>query len=232
MADDRQSQRWTQGATVPTASEVICEALRDRILSGQLHPGERLVLEPIAKEFGVSPIPVRDALRQLEREHLVQGRPKYGYRVIQVDPEELLGLWNYREALECQTARLCAVKATAKELAELEALACEADVIAEDPESNLVLDEREVRLHRRIAEIAGFEELLKGLNRVHHLIGLFRKPWQGDLPERLHTVVVQAIASGDPDRAERAMREHMTLRDEDVRRLTEALKQQLEPDAQ
>ena len=208
-------------SSVPTASEYICDALRERILSGKLAPGERLVLEPIAREFGVSPIPVRDALAQLAREHLVHGRPKYGYRVIQADPRKLLGVLNYREALECQTVRLCAKKITPKQSAELDALAREADEVAEAPGTNLIVDEREIRFHRRIAEIAGFDELLQGLNRVQYLIGLFQRPWrQKTLPERLHTVVVQAIASGDPDRAERAMRGHMALSADDIEKLS------------
>ena len=204
-----------QGALM-TASERVREALRDRILSRELEPGARLTLSAIAQEYGVSPTPVRDALRELEKERLVEGRAMMGYQVAKLDTEEFIGLWNLREAVECQTARLCAQKATKLQLAEIEELARETDEVREQPPTPISY-ERETRFHRRVAEIAGCRELTDTLDRVHALIGTYCRPWVHVGPT--HLELAQEIASGDLDRAERAMRGHVMLKEGDLERL-------------
>ena len=193
-----------------TAAAWIEGELRRRIQGGKLRPGARLVLAPIAGEFDVSITPVREALGRLGQEGLVVHRPSSGYRVARPDVTSLVGLWNVREALECQAARLCARKARKFEIAELEELARRADKVM----GKRTRDETdEIAFHTRVAAIAGYAELSDDLVRVVNLLGTFSQP---RINSRVtHMRVVRAIASGDADRADKTMRAHVHCPTED-----------------
>ncbi len=82
------------------ASSRIAQALRDDILSGSIEPGQRLRQEDIAERLGGSRLPVREALRILAAEGLVQIEPNKGARVPLLDPNEVVTLYRMRERLE------------------------------------------------------------------------------------------------------------------------------------
>lgn len=81
-------------------TQKVARRLRDDILAGLLEPGSRVRQEAVAEEFGVSRIPVREALRQLESEGLVVIRPHSGARVSVLDFEEYTEIYKIRERLE------------------------------------------------------------------------------------------------------------------------------------
>lgn len=87
-------------STYRPVSHDITASLRQAILEGRLQPGERVGQETIAGEHGVSRIPVREALRQLETEGLVTHVPHAGARVTAHTPQEMLELYLLRESLE------------------------------------------------------------------------------------------------------------------------------------
>ena len=192
-----------------TATERIFDALRRRIVSGELAPGERLVPAAIAKEFDVSPMPVRDALKVLETHGLAEGRPGLGYRVVHLTPARYEGLRYLRRAVECEAVRLCALRAGTHEVGELEELARRVDALKHGRDDNVELEEKEFAFHRRLAEIVGHPELVGTLDRVLAMIGTV-SPEMPESPESHHEHIVTAIASGDPDEAEAAMRRHLT----------------------
>ena len=200
------------------ASERIASVLRKRIIAREVAPGTRLKLTNIANEFDVSLNPVRDALRQLERERLVEGRAMLGYRVSLPDKEALLGLWKLREAVECEAARMCAVNATCAQIAELEELAREADDALDRRDLGSHLEGAEMSFHMRVAEIADYAELTDTLSTLHILLGTFCRPWMRKV-EASHVFVAREIGFRDPDRAERAMRRHVAVHPGDVEEL-------------
>jgi DNA-binding GntR family transcriptional regulator len=79
--------------------------LRDEILSGAAPPGERLVVRDLVERWGVSHIPIREALRELEAESLVESRPRHGVVVAGVDIDELADLYRLRRLLEVDAVR-------------------------------------------------------------------------------------------------------------------------------
>jgi DNA-binding GntR family transcriptional regulator len=83
-----------------TRSQVILEELRDRISTGTLAPGDRLLLKPISEEFGCSEIPVREALRALQSEGLITVIPHTGAFVSAPNIDELVELTEVRSILE------------------------------------------------------------------------------------------------------------------------------------
>jgi DNA-binding GntR family transcriptional regulator len=90
---------------VRSIEEVVTTALRDAILSGELRPGERLRQEELADRLRVSRIPLRDALRRLEAEGLVQIGPRRGAQVSSLDRAGVLEIYEIRSALEPELMR-------------------------------------------------------------------------------------------------------------------------------
>ena len=192
-----------------TAAERIANTLRQRIVEGTLRPGDRLVTATLAEEFGVSRMPVRDALKLLEKDGLAEGRPMYGHRVVRPSGEAIEGLMHLRQALECKAAALCAARATAGQLVRLEELARQADEdTSASPRPPAAV---EIAFHTKLAEVAGFAEITKALTRVLTLIATFFTPraWiEGDVP---HQEIVRAMAERDPAKAEQAMHRHINF---------------------
>jgi DNA-binding GntR family transcriptional regulator len=192
--------------------------IRERILRGELRPGEVLSARRLAKEFQMSLLPVSQALRQLESDKLVESRPRAGTRVRIPQPEEVRGRCIVREALEAQSARLCCVEATPKERVELLRLAKQLDTLYDrfgtddDSELQFVVHTLHFELHMRIAEYARCPELKEVIEMNQVLI----YNWFFDiaagrrsLPKDFHVSLLQAVTGSDPIAADQAMRAHV-----------------------
>ena len=194
-------------------------AIRDEILRGQLHPGTALSRRRLARQLGMSVVPVAEALRRLADDGLVESRARAGTRVRVPTEKDVRELYELREALETQSARLCTERATPAQRLELRRLADEVDVLfgrlatnVDDSAFRFAVHSHHVQFHMRIAEHAGCGTLKQMIERNHILIlnWLFdvtarRTP----LPARFHGELVEAVTSGDPERADAAMRAHV-----------------------
>lgn len=120
--------RRTTGLSSPdglrhrTVSAAVAEALRQRILSGNLAPGFQLRQDALAEEFGISRIPIREALLQLEAGGLVKIVPHRGAVVSGLSVEEIEDVFQLRVSLEPQLLILSARHLTQEDFAELRAL--------------------------------------------------------------------------------------------------------------
>jgi len=103
----------------------VLEYIRDAILSGRLAAGTRIDQHAIADELGVSIIPVRESLRQLEAEGLIEKRPYRGAFVSTLSLTELMDIYVTREALEELAARIAVQRMTPEALANLDSLLAE-----------------------------------------------------------------------------------------------------------
>jgi DNA-binding GntR family transcriptional regulator len=205
-------------AAISLADEAYL-AIRDEILRGQLHPGTPLSRRRLARQLGMSVLPVSDALKRLEEDGLVESRARAGTRVRVPSEKDVREVYELREALESQSARLFSQRATPAQRLELRRLAEHVDVLFgrlatndDDAEFRFAVHNQHVQLHIRIAEHAGSSLLRQMIERKHVLIlnWLFdvtgrRTP----LPPGFHAQLAQAIISGDPERADAAMRAHV-----------------------
>jgi GntR family transcriptional regulator, rspAB operon transcriptional repressor len=202
----------------PSLSNKAYFRIRERILRGELAPGEVLSARRLAEEFGMSLLPVAQALRQLENDKLVESRPRAGTRIRIPRPEEVRGQCIVREALEAQSARLCCALATMKERLELDRLAEQLDTMYarfghdNDPELKYVVHTLHFELHMRIAEYARCQELKDAIEKNQVLIYNWFFDLAADrrvLPSGFHTELMHAVTGSDPLLADEAMRAHV-----------------------
>ncbi len=137
--------------------DVVYEKLKEAILSGSFDSGEHLVESDLAARLRVSRTPVREALRRLESEGILEARLRQGLVVKQHTPDQIREIYLIREALESLAAAYAARNATQEDLAELERLVVEMEAVADDPASRPA---EIFEAHRRFSE---------ALNRSSHM---------------------------------------------------------------
>jgi len=206
-------------AMARTLAEEAYLAIRDEILRGVLRPGNALSRRRLAVQLGMSVLPVSEALRRLEEDGLVESRPRAGTRVRVPSESDVRDLYELREALESQAARLFAARATPAQRRELRRLADEVDMLfgrlptqKEDAAFRYHVHNTHVAFHMCIAEHARSALLKQMIERKHVLI----LNWLFDvtgrrtaLPLGFHATLAEALIAGDADRADAAMRAHV-----------------------
>jgi DNA-binding GntR family transcriptional regulator len=201
--------------------------IRDRILRGELPFGTGLSRRALAEDFGISIVPVGDALQRLENDGLVESRPRVGTRVRIPTPKAIRGHYILREALESQAARIFAEKASPNEREEIKQLASQLDehytLLATTEgatEPAFQSHTLHMRFHMRIAECTGCDELCQAVEKNQVLV--FNWLYDTSLgnqqqpPPGWHRELAEALVSGDPEAADAAMRRHTRFRMEEV----------------
>jgi DNA-binding GntR family transcriptional regulator len=189
--------------------ERVREQLREHIVSGRLRPGDRLVERDLAEQFGVSRVPVREAIRTLESEGLVvveSPRRMVVRTLSRIDVEEL---FDVREALEVLACGLAAQRADQQDLRRLERLLADTAHATEAGRLSQVAD-CHAQFHEQIIALARNGLLSTMLHPLEsRLRWLFRQneDWTRLLHE--HERLFAAIASGDPERARECSLRHV-----------------------
>ncbi|MGR6969783.1 GntR family transcriptional regulator [Streptomyces cynarae] len=181
--------------------ERVLATLRQEIIAGRLRPGDRLVERELAERFGVSRVPVREAIRALVAEGFVFFETPRRTVVRRLTPTDVKELFELREALEVYAAGLASARAGEKDLAELAELLDQAAAATAVGDAETITDIN-TRFHDRILAMAGNSLLISVMEPVDgRLRWLTRRneEWPQLLTE--HRELYEAIASGDPDRA-------------------------------
>ncbi len=187
------------------------ELIREKITTLELKPGSSIDESRLAKEIDTGLTPVREALKLLIHEHLVEAPPR-GLYVTDVKVDELQKISNIRLLLEPYTAREAAKHATADDLVILEALCQEqAEVPKDEPRKLFEVDHK---FHHALAQAADNKYLAQILEQFYGLsqrLWFMALPHLGFLPDAVetHLEMVAAIKTGDSDRAAEIMKEHI-----------------------
>lgn len=203
MANTKQSKRVDAAAY-----------LRDAIVRGQFLPNERLIEIELAELIGTNRANVRTALACLEQEGLVVTEPNRGARVRRISDAEAIEITQARAALELLVVRFAALRATPE---DCEALATLVEEMKAVHEANVLMRYSAIngRFHLKLQEIARHETASKLLSTLRSQIVRFQYR-AVFLPDRAaksiaeHEAIMRAVRAGNPDRAERAMRRHLT----------------------
>ena len=158
---------WHLAADRPgTMHEVIRDELRAVILAGHARPGAPINVDDVAHRFGASRIPVREALKTLIGESLVDHEPRAGYRVAQLTRTELAELYVVREALEAAALSAAVAAATAED---------DAEVAAAHQALSQAIEEHDARGHH--VQSRRLHLALTGPCRMRRLLGMFESAW-------------------------------------------------------
>lgn len=191
--------------------EQVKDVLIQRIVRGQLQPGERLVETRIAQELGTSQAPVREALRDLELLRLVESEPFRGARVRALGNEELVEIYPVRAVLEELAARLAAERLAG----DVGALEAEVEGMRAAGRSGDLhgLTEHDILFHRLMVEASGNGPLVQCWKSLG-VEGRITLSLYGTLVEPqdaagLHDPILEALRAGDGPRAGREARKHI-----------------------
>lgn len=190
----------------------VYERLRHDIVAGELTPGTALVEVPLAQRYGISRTPIREALRRLEHDGLVE-RHDRGLRVRAISPERTLEIYEVRIALEGIAARSAAEHRSGYDLARLRAAGQEMrDVDVADPRAMAAAN---LRFHEAMWAAGHNTTLVELLDRLQAHVARYPETtlsepgrWATALEE--HDALVDAIAERDEARARHLAEAHMS----------------------
>ena len=206
----------------PTSlAEKAYHAIRELIVSLELAPGSVIDERELIERLEIGRTPVREALRRLSQERLVEVYPRRGMFVTAVDVRELARLSEVRAVLEPEAARLAAGRATDDDRAQIASLLEELAAGGSDDRELMALDER---IHRTIYRAAQ-NDLLEATLEQYYVLAL--RIWmmaldrQHELEDAVqeHRTLLEAIRDGDADRAATTMSSHVQNFEQAMRRV-------------
>ncbi|MGH2914104.1 MAG: GntR family transcriptional regulator [Solirubrobacteraceae bacterium] len=189
------------------------DALRAAIEGGELLPGQRLVEADLSRQLGVGRAAVRTALARLEHEGLLSHEANRGARVRLVPLDEAVEIVEVRGALEGLVVRRAAERADAEDVRRLRGVLDEMRRLLELGDL-LAASDRNADLHRLLLELGGHETANRLIGTLRSQLVRFEyrtilAPGRAQCSLAEHTAIVDAVADGDGERAEAAMRAHL-----------------------
>lgn len=196
-----------------TSAEVAYNIISEKILSGEFEPGMRLSRRKMAEVTGVSVIPVIEALKKLEEDNLVESKPQWGSSVTVPTLEKVIESYQFREAIECQCARIVSQTMTEEQRVMISLIAKELDNTPYNPDTVGQMQEKHFSFHTMLAQFTGNALLVDSLRKIN-LFGILCNALRAtrpnvNVPRYWHMRLVDVIADGNPEKAEEMMRIHI-----------------------
>lgn len=193
--------------------EIVFEHLRNSILSGDLKPGERLMELQLAEQLGVSRTPIREAIRKLELEGLVEMIPRKGAYVADLSVKDVLDVLEVRRFLEGLAARLAAERMVEDDINELHNILEKFDLALKkgDKEGLIELDNS---FHDKIIQGSRNNKLIQIVQGLHEQVQRFRVIYFNEYTGhedlmKYHKAILEAISNKDPEKAQTYAQTHV-----------------------
>lgn len=196
----------------PTAQETVLAQLRSAIASGLLLPGEQVRQDALAERFGVSRVPLREALKILEGEGQVIYHPHRGYFVAELDLADLREVYRIRDLLENEAIRTAVPQIGDGDLAEAESAVLDVErAAAADDLPAMTAANR--RFHFVLIEAAGMPRLSRLVRILWDATDAYRTRYYADPSHRQsviaeHREIIDAVRAGDTETAVEVLRRH------------------------
>jgi len=200
--------------------------LRDAIVDGTLPGGERLVIDDLAVKMGISPIPIREALSQLQAEGFVIFKPHVGATVTELYPSLAYEIFGLLEAVEVTCGRTVCRQANDEFFDHLEIFLRELDSVVDEPER---FSKGNSDFHQQICQQAGAVLMGNIVSTVwlhwdrlrrHYLAEVFAR--QTHIAQKEHWELLAALRAHNPEQVEQISRHHNQRAQEAYRRYIEA----------
>ncbi|MCW8887269.1 MAG: GntR family transcriptional regulator [Motiliproteus sp.] len=200
-----------------TLADRVCQDIVTAIVKGDIPPGYKISEPELAKTYGISRGPLREAIRRLEGLRLVQRIPHVGARVVSLSFTELIEIYHVREAMEGMACRLAAQNMTEEEIVSLRNLLEEHERSLQETDGRSYFQkEGDLDFHYRIVQGSKNTKLLELLGgELYHLVRMYRYQFSvsSSRPIRAlkeHHNIVDAIEHRDGELAEMLMRRHIS----------------------
>lgn len=189
----------------------VYEALRRKILDHSIPPATKVNIHHISQEFGVSPTPVREALRLLQGDNLLVATSNKGYATTEIlDPQGVRDLFEFRLLFEPWAAGTAAANRLGNPAAQLRQELDSFPYTTAMMQQTLIAHDN--RFHTAILTSAGNLSVLRAFEQSHchlHLFRMYTANWDFQATIAEHEEVAQAMANADPQAAEEAMKAHI-----------------------
>jgi len=192
----------------------VYQKIKEKILNEELPPGQWLVEREISEQFQISRTPVRELLRTLVSDGLVSLEPSKGYYVRKLTIEEIIEIFQAREAVEGAATRLSCLKGDASFFDNIAILKSQFEKldIANDSSSGTA---KGTELHDAIITAANNSVLSEFYQKLKNLNGLIRNLTKKSITietqsKESHLAISQAILNKDPEKSEHCMRQHLS----------------------
>jgi DNA-binding GntR family transcriptional regulator len=195
---------------------LAASAIRKLIVSGELAPGDKLNEPPLAERLGISRPPLREALRTLESEGLLEQSPRRGYRVVSMTDSDIDEIYSLRRALELFALDLLLAKKDPSAYAALDPIMKDMRSAAKRSDRAAVV-QANVDFHTALVEAAGhgrltdaYRSLMLQMQLCMAANVLSEARTKGDLSKGCdrHAELLESLRSGDPERIRREFEEH------------------------
>ncbi|GJM14348.1 MAG: transcriptional regulator [Pseudohongiella sp.] len=203
-------------ASPSTLADTVFEQLRTAIVKGDLPPGSKVNEPQLSKQYGISRGPLREAIRRLEGCKLVEITANVGAKVVSLNSQQAIEIYEIRESLEGLACRLAAEKASAADCATLRELLANHEQQIQSENGRLYYQkEGDLDFHYLIVQLSGNTRLFNLLcDELYHLLRLYRvqtssSPSRPVQAFKEHHQIVDAIERGDAELAELLMRRHI-----------------------
>ena len=198
-----------------TLTDRALKEIRDAIRSGKVKPGDRLVEMQLAQEMQISRFPIREALRYLEKEGLVETIPFKGTHVAEFTEKDMEELYSLRSSLEELAVRILIENLDEKKIKKLETIIQSMQKASQTGNLDQMISE-DLRFHQTICELSGHRKLLDVWRTLENQLLVFltiEKDFfeTAYLYVSTHDPLMDAIKNRDAKRAEKAIRDHLEL---------------------
>lgn len=210
------SKASSESQEVRTLAEKVFQQLQEAIVRGEIPSGSKITEPGLAEVYGISRGPLREAMRRLETYRLIEREPHVGARVVQLSVDELLELFDLREAMESMAARLAARHMTPDEVCNLKSVLSQHEKQQDIPSQEAYFQRQgDMDFHYLIAHGSHNRMLIRLLcDDLYYLVRLYRTQFssKGDRFRRAymeHQRITEAIEAGDEELSELLMKRHI-----------------------
>ncbi|MCF7935293.1 MAG: GntR family transcriptional regulator [Synergistales bacterium] len=208
-----QSLESIRSRRLPPLREDVYKALLQAIFSGQLSTGQHLVEGEIARQLGVSRTPVREAVRRLESEGLVNVDQGRGLKVIDISDDRIREIFAVRESLECVAVIFTVERVTKEEIRRLERIVAEGLEFAYRDDTAFFLKSVK-QFNKEFVETSKAQNLIKIIYNYHEYVHCLRLRSLAGRERRIeaareHAAMLEAVKQGESELAKEIIHQHI-----------------------
>jgi len=198
-----------------TLTDQALKVIREAIRNGKLKPGDRLVETQLAEEMQISRFPIREALRYLEKEGLVETRPFKGTYVAQLTEKDMEELYSLRSSLEELAVRILIENLDENKIEKLEAIFQSMQKASQSGNLDKMISE-DLRFHQTVCQLSGHRKLLEVwltlVNQLRVFLSIEKDFFESAYQYvSTHHPILEAIKRRNKKSAEKAIRDHLKL---------------------